>query len=146
MVAPDGSQQGNDAGDGVDSGPILPSYPVSPGSRWSNIVKVLTPGVTSLVRSGTSEDTFKGFAQAGGEPVAVIGAAIPLRIKADITLGHAPVHIEETGLETLEFSLGLDSGQVVHGHGRINAHLSIRQDGSLLRATVMVDTLQWRIG
>jgi len=149
-VAPNGTQlAGSDEqqhSDLAENGPVFPAAPVAPGAHWTTHVWLAVPGVALLVRNVASFDTLAGFGQAGGEPVAIIDARLPLDATTEMAVGGEPARVEESGLEIQRFEVGLASGQVISSQGRITTHVTVRQGNDVLRVTFTVAATQRRIG
>jgi len=148
-VAPDGTQlAGPDErsrSDLAENGPVLPVTPVALGAHWTTHVWLAVPGVALLVRRVTSVDTLVGFTQAGGEPVALIDARLPLYATTVMAVGGEAAHVEETGMEAVRFAVGVESGQVVSSVQRIVTSVTVRQGADILRETFTIDATQRRL-
>lgn len=149
-VAPDGTQlTGPDErsrSDLAENGPVLPSAPVAPGAHWTTHIWLAVPGVALLVRRVASADTLVGFGQAGGEPVALIDARLTLYATTTMVVGGEAAQLEEAGVETVRFAVGLASGQVVSSLHRITTRVTVRQGTAALRETFTIDVTQRRLG
>jgi len=148
-VASDGTQlAGPDErsrSDLAENGPVLPATPVALGAHWTTHVWLAVPGVALLVRRVTSVDTLVDFKQAGGEPVALIDARIPLYATTVMAVGGEAAHVEEAGVEAVRFAVGVESGQVVSSVQRIVTDVTVRQGADVLRETFTIDATQRRL-
>ena len=60
-------------------------------------------------------------------------------------MGGEAAHVEETGVETVRFAVGVESGQVVSSVQRIVTDVTVRQGADVLRETFTIDATQRRL-